>query len=298
MDCASWALVQYRLPGDPRVRPGVLAGGAVTEPPPVLGSGSLMDAVTRWDEIAAALRGWSPGAAPAVRGARLIAPLTYPQKVLCSGANYYSHAAEMGTKPLDPGGEPFFFLKPPATTVIGPQDPIPFPAYPSVQLDWEAELGVVIAHTVKNVSAAQARRHIAGYLAANDLSARDRAVRDDAVSAHFVYDWLGHKGQDGFCPLGPGIVPAWQVDDPQRLQLRLAVNGAIKQDASTLDMVITVDRLVAAASRLTTLHPGDVILTGTPAGVGAARGEFLAPGDTVVVEIDRIGVLSNQVVAA
>jgi 2-keto-4-pentenoate hydratase/2-oxohepta-3-ene-1,7-dioic acid hydratase in catechol pathway len=297
MRSPEWALVQYRLPGDSQVRPGALSEGTVVRLPSAFRARTLMDALARWDETAGLLGDWSPAAAPAVPGARIVAPLTFPGKVLCSGANYYSHAAEMGSKPPSEEAEPFFFLKPPPTTVIGPCDPVPF-GYPSLQLDWEAELGVVIGHSARNVPAARAREHIAGYLAANDLSARDRAARDDAVSAHFVYDWLAHKGQDGFCPLGPGLVPAWLVADPQRLQLRLSVNGVLKQEASTEDMVIGVDGLVAAASRVVTLQPGDVILTGTPAGVGMARGEFLAPGDTVMVEIEGIGVLQNQVVTA
>jgi len=294
------ALVQYRLHDDERIRPGILAGESVFRPP--FRHSSLIEALADWDAVEAALRDWSPGAgepagAEPVAGARLTAPLTYPGAVLGSGANYYSHAAEMGTKPLDPDGEPFFFLKPPRSTVIGPGEPVPFPRYQGVQLDWEAELGVVIGRTAKDVTPGQARRHIAGYLAANDLSARDRAARDDAPSPHFVYDWLAHKGQDGSCPIGPGIVPAWQIPDPQQLGLRLVLNGVVRQEASTADMVIGVNRLVAAASRLMTLHPGDVILTGTPAGVGAPRGEFLKPGDVMTVEIDGIGVLENQVAA-
>lgn len=291
-----WALIQYRLPGDDRIRPGVLADETVFRPP--FEHGSLIEALADWDTVEAALRDWSPGTrAEPIPGARLTAPLTYPGAVLCSGANYHSHAAEMGTKPLDPDGEPFLFLKPPRSTVIGPGEPVPYPRYDGVQLDWEAELGVVIGRVAKEVTARQAGRHIAGYVAANDLSARDRAARGDAPAPHFTYDWLAHKGQDGCCPIGPGIVPAWLVADPQQLGLRLRVNGIIKQDASTRDMVIGVDRLVAAASRLMTLHPGDVILTGTPAGVGAPRGEFLRPGDVMTVEIDGIGELENQVVA-
>jgi 2-keto-4-pentenoate hydratase/2-oxohepta-3-ene-1,7-dioic acid hydratase in catechol pathway len=293
-----WALVQYRLPGDARIRAGALVGDTVTAPPPGLETGTLMDALARWDEVTGLLAGWTPDPDTAVPGAVLAAPLTYPAKILGSGANYYSHAAEMGSGPPDPDGMPFFFLKPPTTTVIGPHDPIPYPAYDSVQLDWEAELGVVIGRTAKNVSRGQALDHVAGYLVANDLSARDKAARADAVSAHFVYDWLGHKGQDGFCPMGPGIVPKWQIPDPQRLRLRLSVNGVTKQDSSTADMVISVAGLIAGASRMVTLQPGDVILTGTPAGVGMPRHEFLLPDDTVIVEIDGIGALRNRVSAA
>ncbi len=297
MNGPQWALVQYRLPGDERVRPGVLTGQTVTELPPELAAISLMELLAGWGDAVGLLHGWSPDPARVVPGARLVAPLTYPGKVLCSGANYYSHATEMGTKPPRADAEPFFFLKPPATTVIGPCDDIPFPGYDGVRLDWEAELGVVIGRTGKNITLERARDHVAGYLVANDLSARDKTARDDAVSPHFVYDWLGHKGQDGSCPLGPGVVPAWLVDDPQRLDFRLTVNGVVKQDASTSDMVIGIDAMVAGASRQVTLQPGDVILTGTPAGVGAARGEFLTPGDTVVVEFDGIGALRNKVVA-
>jgi 2-keto-4-pentenoate hydratase/2-oxohepta-3-ene-1,7-dioic acid hydratase in catechol pathway len=298
MRTPEWALVQYRLPGDTRTRAGARTGDGTVYAVDELGGETLLDALAHWDEVAAALAGWSPaaGVPGMVADARLVAPLTYPGKVLCSGANYYSHAAEMGVAAPDPEGEPFFFLKPPATTVIGPGEPIPCPA--TALLDWEAELGVVIGRRAKDVLRENAFDFIAGYLVANDVSARDRTAREDAVSPHFVYDWLAHKGQDGFCPLGPGIVPAWQVEDPQQLQLRLSVNGVVRQDCSTADMVITVDRLVAAASRLCTLLPGDVILTGTPAGVGVPRGEFLHPGDIVRIEIDGIGMLENPVVAA
>lgn len=144
----------------------------------------------------------------------------------------------------------------------------------------------------------RAREHVAGYLVVNDVSTRDRAVREDAVSPHFVYDWLAHKGQDGFCPTGPGIVPAWQIPDPQALRIQLWVNGELQQDARTTDMVICVDRLVSAASRLMTLRPGDLILTGTPAGVGAPRGAFLRPGDVVTAAIEGIGKIENRVVTS
>lgn len=291
------ALVQYRRPADPRVLPGILAGDVVHEAPPGTGD-SVLAALERWDEVATLLRDWAPDRALAIADAQLTAPLTYPGKILGAGANYYGHVAEMGVTAPDPESDPFFFLKPPATTVIGPCDPIPFPDYQGVRLDWEAELAVVIGRAAKNVRPDQARQHIAGYLVANDLSARDRMARDNAVSSHFVYDWLGQKGQDGFCPLGPGLVPSWLVPDPQQLTIRLSVNGAMKQEASTSDMVIDIDHLVAGASRAGTLLPGDVILTGTPAGVGAPRGEFLSPGDTVIVEIDGIGALRNQVIPA
>lgn len=293
-----WMLVQYRQGGggDDAAVTGVLADGKVLEPPSVLRRTPLLEVLRDWDRRSAALREWSPDGAAVVPDATLIAPLTYPPKVMCAGANYYSHAAEMGTARPDPAAEPFFFLKPPTTTVIGPADPIPLPRRDGARVDWEAELAVVIARQVRDVDPAGALRHVAGYMVANDVSARDQLVREGAVAGPFAFDWVGAKAQDGFCPLGPGLVPAWLIPDPQALRVRLAVNGATKQDQSTADMVVPVSRLIAAASRLVTLEPGDVILTGTPAGVGLARGEFLAPGDEVVAEIEGVGALRNPVI--
>lgn len=229
---------------------------------------------------------------------RLVAPLTYPGVVLGAGANYYSHCREMGVGVPDPVSDPFFFQKPPRTTVVGDGEAVLYPGTPGTRLDWEAELGVVLGRVTKDVPVDGARACVAGYVVANDISARDRTHRPGAVSPHFAYDWLGHKGQDGFCPLGPGLVPSWLVQDPGQLRVQLWVNGVLKQDAKTDGMVIGVDALVAGASRLMTLHPGDVILTGTPAGVGAAREEFLRPGDTVTVSIEGVGTLTNPVVAS
>jgi 2-keto-4-pentenoate hydratase/2-oxohepta-3-ene-1,7-dioic acid hydratase in catechol pathway len=296
MQSAEWALVQYRRGDGGAVRTGILADGKVLEAPGWLGDHPMLEVLRNWDDASRALRAWTPRGAAVVPDAALAAPLTYPAKIVCAGANYYSHAGEMGTARPDPAAEPFFFFKPPTTTVIGPGDPIPLPANDGAQVDWEAELGVVIGHRVRDVSPGAALDHVAGYVVANDVSARDRLARADAVAGPFAFDWVGSKAQDGFCPLGPGMVPAWLVPDPQALRLRLTVNGVTKQDQSTADMVVPVDRLVAAASRLVTLEPGDVILTGTPAGVGLAHGEFLAPGDEVAAEIEGIGALRNPVV--
>lgn len=297
MDSAEWALVQYRLDdGTGMIRTGVLADGKVLTAPGPLGESPLMEVLRDWDRASDLLRAWTPTGAAVLPDAEVLAPLTYPAKIICAGANYYSHAAEMATARPDPAAEPFFFFKPPTTTVIGPGDVIPLPAEADARVDWEAELGVVIAHRVRDVEPGLALSHVAGYVIANDVSARDRLSRDDAIAGPFAFDWVGSKAQDGFCPLGPGMVPAWLIPDPQALRLRLTVNGVTKQDQSTADMVAPVDRLIAAASRLVTLEPGDVILTGTPAGVGLARGEFLAPGDEVVAEIEGLGALRNAVV--
>ena len=297
-----WSIVQCATAETALLR-GALTGrdddGApiVVELPPCLPGSSVLDLLSSWDTVAPALHDFVPDAERPITGARLLAPLTYPGVVLGAGANYYRHCAEMGVGVPDPGSPPFFFTKPPATTVVGDGADVPYPGDPATRLDWEAELGVVVGRGAKDVGVRDARAHVAGYLVANDLSARDRTARDSAVSPHFVYDWLGHKGQDGFCPLGPGLVPAWLVPDPQQLRIQLWVNGVLRQDAKTDDMVIGVDALVAGASATMTLRPGDVILTGTPAGVGAAVGEYLHPGDEVVVAIEGVGTLTHRVVA-
>ncbi|WP_435283510.1 fumarylacetoacetate hydrolase family protein [Streptomyces koelreuteriae] len=298
MESPDWSLVQYRVDDSEKLVVGVSVDGRVVPGPPEIAGLSLMEVLGRWDSLAPVLREWTPVAADAIAEARLAPPLTYPGKVLCAGANYWDHIAEMGIERPAKLGDPFFFLKPPTTTVTGPGDPVPLPGYPSARVDWEAELAVVIGRGGRGITPEQALDHVAGYLVANDISARDRLTSALPVADPFTYDWLGHKGQDGFCPLGPGLVPAWQVPDPQNLRIRLSVNGVVKQDSFTGQMMVPIAEVVAAASRLTRLEPGDVVLTGTPAGCGVPRGEFLAAGDEIVVEIERIGRLENKVVAS
>jgi 2-keto-4-pentenoate hydratase/2-oxohepta-3-ene-1,7-dioic acid hydratase in catechol pathway len=131
----------------------------------------------------------------------------------------------------------------------------------------------------------------------NDISARGLFFRDEPPTPPFKFDWFSHKALDASLPIGPGIVPAWAIDDSSNLAIRLTVNGVIKQDSSTADMWYTIPKLIAAASRVMTLEPGDILATGTPGGVGAARQEFLRPGDEVVVEIDQVGRLINRIAA-
>lgn len=297
MHAPPWSLVQYSRAGEAGVSVGALVDDKIVRTPPALGAGDLMSLLRRWADVEPLLRAWTPDADDVIPDAVLVAPLTYPSKILCAGANYYDHLAEMGiTAPATPP-EPFFFFKPPTTTVIGPGDAIPLPAG-DTRIDWEAELTVVIADRCRDLSPGDVAAHIAGYLPANDISARSRLSRPDAVSEPFGFDWVGSKAQDGFCPTGPGLVPAWLVGDTTDLAVRLFVNGVLKQDSSTADMISPVADLVAAVSRMVTLEPGDLILTGTPAGVGLPRNEFLADGDEVVVEIDRVGRLVNPVVAS
>ncbi|UBI35929.1 MULTISPECIES: fumarylacetoacetate hydrolase family protein [Streptomyces] len=296
MSAAPWSLVTYLSPGRPGPRTGVLtAAGTVHPAPGPLADTPLTDLLARWERVSGTLRDWRPEDAEPVPGAELLAPLRYPGTVLCSGANYYGHLDEMHVERRDPPAEAYFFLKTPRTTVIGPGAEIPYPAGPGRLLDWEAELAVVVGRSGKGFSPDEALGHVAGYTIANDVSARDALRRDDAVGPPFQYDWLRAKSLDGFCPLGPGIVPAWFVDDPQELGIRLSVNGEVKQDSSTKDMIRPVCELLSIAARDMTLLPGDVVLTGSPAGVGLARGEFLAPGDEIVIEIERLGRLHNTV---
>jgi len=292
----NWMLVSYRLGDDETPRLGVLEDGVVKAGPDFLSSWSLLRVISAWDDISAKLRAWSPPVSAAITDARLTTPLRFPPKVICAGANYYGHLAEMGIQRPDGSGRPYFFFKPPSTTVTGPGDAIRLPSRSTDKIDWEAELGVVIGRMAHHVTAADARSHVAGYTIVNDISARDRLARPDAVAPPFGFDWFSAKAEDTFCPIGPGIVPDWLITDPQSLSIRLTVNGAVKQDSNTSDMVCGIWDLIAHASDVVTLEPGDVIATGTPAGVGAPRGDFLRAGDEVVVQIDQLGSLRNPVV--
>jgi 2-keto-4-pentenoate hydratase/2-oxohepta-3-ene-1,7-dioic acid hydratase in catechol pathway len=205
---------------------------------------------------------------------RLLAPVL-PSKVLGVGRNYAAHAAELGN---EPPAEPLIFLKP-STAVIGPRDAIKLPSA-SQDVQHEAELAVVIGRLARNVDRAQALDVVLGYTCGNDVTARDLQRREE--------QWTRAKGFDTFCPLGPWI----DTDiDPAAVTVRCTVSGEVRQDGTTADMVFGVAELVAYCSAFTTLLPGDVILTGTPEGVGPLR-----DGDTVEVEVGGIGTLSNPVV--
>ena len=289
----SWSLVSYRT-REGESRAGVLDGDRVVEIP--IHVSGVLDLVQRWPEVELQLRTFDPSSATHVAGAKLDLPLRYPAKVLCSGTNYYAHMREMKVNRAE-GARPYFFLKPPTTALVGPGEPIAVPTDPAAKVDWEAELAVVIGRSARNVSEADALDYVAGYSAINDVSLRGPHRVQHPIGEPFQWDWLASKGADRSTPLGPGIRPAFQVKDPQHLDLRLWVNGNIKQQANTSDMIDGVAALIAAASKILTLEPGDVIATGTPDGVGLARGEFLRPGDLVEMEVADFGRLSNPVVA-
>lgn len=238
-----------------------------------------------------------PVARYSIGDVEVVAPLSSPGKLLAVAANYQDHVTETGGEPLDKSRlTPRLFLKP-ATSIIGPGTPLHLPDLSS-QVDWEAELSVVIGATAKDVPVEQALDVVTGYMSSNDVSARsldygvERDVDDKAV---WFFDWLAGKWFDGFAPLGPWLVTADEVLDPQDLAVDLEVNGELRQHASTKDMIFSVAELVAHASRLTTLQPGDVIMTGTPAGVGAATGTYLRSGDVMAVTIGPLGTLINPV---
>jgi 2-keto-4-pentenoate hydratase/2-oxohepta-3-ene-1,7-dioic acid hydratase in catechol pathway len=162
-------------------------------------------------------------------------------------------------------------------------------------MDWEVELAAVIGRSAKHVSIEKALSYVAGYTVANDLSARDRGRRPHVPdNSPFKADWVAHKSFDGSCPLGPWIVPASDIRDPQNLAIKLWVNDVLKQDSNTGKMIFNLAEQISHLSARLTLHPGDLILTGTPAGVGAGRGEFLKAGDVVKIEIEGIGSISNK----
>ena len=214
-------------------------------------------------------------------------PIDRPGKIVCVGLNYRDHAEEQGAELPK---EPLLFAKWP-NALIGPGDPIVIPPIVT-KADYEAELGVVIGSTVKNVSKENALEAVRGYVCANDVSARDLQYGDG--------QWTRGKGFDTFCPVGPGEpVPVSELDDGSGLRVVQRLNGDVLQDGNTRDLIFDVPFLVAFASNVFTLEPGDLILTGTPQGVGWARDPkvSLRPGDVVEVEVEGIGVLSNPVVA-
>ena len=213
-------------------------------------------------------------------------PIQRPGKIVCVGLNYRDHAEEQG---VDLPKAPLFFAKY-TTSLIGPGDPIVIPSVVQ-ECDYEAELGVVIGETVKNVSKENAFEAVRGYVVANDVSARDLQFADG--------QWTRGKSPDTFCPVGPALVSRDDIPDPQTLPIRAILNGATVQESTTANMIFGVADVIAYVTRTITLEPGDLIATGTPAGVGAFRDPplFMKPGDEITIEIDGIGSLTNPVVA-
>jgi 2,4-didehydro-3-deoxy-L-rhamnonate hydrolase len=217
--------------------------------------------------------------------ARIHAPIARPQKVIGIGLNYEDHAAETGADIPD---KPIVFAKY-SNTVIGPGEAIRIPPI-TEQADYEAELAVVIGSAARNVSESEALGHVFGYANANDVSSRDLQFSEGG-------QWTRSKSIDTFCPLGPYIATRDEIEDPQDLSIRCILNGEVMQDGTTAKMIFSVAEIVSFLSQGMTLVPGDVIVTGTPPGVGSARDPqvWLKAGDEITIEIDGLGALTNSV---
>lgn len=217
---------------------------------------------------------------------RLAAPIPWPSKVLAIGRNYKAHAAETGSDlPTSPIVFPKF-----TTSISGPGAPITWDSSVINQIDYEGELCVVVGKTAKGVTGANALDYVAGYMCGNDVSARDLQFANGG-------QWGLGKSPDTFCPLGPWLVTKDEIPNPNALGIRTYLNGQVMQESNTENMIFDVPTIIAFITRTMTLLPGDVIMTGTPDGVGMARKPqvWLKPGDTVVIEIDGIGRLENPV---
>jgi 2-keto-4-pentenoate hydratase/2-oxohepta-3-ene-1,7-dioic acid hydratase in catechol pathway len=236
--------------------------------------------------------GRNAGQRHAMNSIRCHAPIPRPTKnIVCLGLNYASHAIESAAargREAKVPKDPLFFTKSP-TTVAGPFDDIPVDRRVTGQVDWEAELGLVIGVAGKNISAANALQHVFGYTVINDVTARDLQARH--------IQWFKGKSLDGFAPMGPCIVTSDEFGNPQDKRVVCRVNGVTKQDGSTANMIFPIPTIIETLSRGLTIEPGDIISTGTPDGVGMGRTppEFLADGDVLETEVQGIGVMRNRI---
>ena len=300
---ASYQLVTYQSDKGPRA--GVAVDGKVFDAAALTRKAAyvtMLDILNDWRAAEPLLRkAVAAGKGKPLKRAKLLAPVLWPSAIYCAGANYTDHMLEMAKlqgippapDPHEVGLKPWHFIKA-SRTVTADGATVKLPAA-SNAIDWEAELGAVIGRTAKNVPLAKALDYVAGYTIANELSARDLGKRMQLPdSSPFKWDWVGQKCFDSACPLGPGIVPARDIKDPQKLAIKLWVNDVIKQDSNTSEMIFTLAEQIEQLSSRITLYPGDIILTGTPSGVGAARREFLKPGDVTKVWIEGIGTLTNK----
>jgi 2-keto-4-pentenoate hydratase/2-oxohepta-3-ene-1,7-dioic acid hydratase in catechol pathway len=291
-------LISYSVRGD-APRAGLVVDQDVHDVGALLGEPprGWIHWLDRWDAVRGPLEDELTRAAPGHRldEVRLHAPLLYPGALYCAGANYADHLLEMTGKPPEPpeGRDPYFFLKPPRATIVGPGEPIRLPAG-SAMVDWEAEIALVVARRARDLPPERALDCILGLTLLHDVSARDRADRGGDTPA-FRWDWVGSKAFPTAAPMGPWIVPIEQIGDLADIPLRLSVNGVIKQDSNSRQLVHGFAQLTAYLSRACGLFPGDVIATGTPAGVGLPRGEFLKSGDMVEIESGPLGRLTNPV---
>lgn len=232
---------------------------------------------------------------------KLLVPIAEPRKIILLAGNYAEHIVEGGGQAAERKDTfPYYFMKPPTTTLTHPGDPVRIPAVSPHHIDWEIELGVVMGRRCHRVSEAEALAHVAGYTVCNDISDRKFQINPERKKREKdgFFDWLHGKWHDTFLPMGPCVRVAEPGLDPQTFRLQLRLNGQVMQDATTGQMVFPVAALVAGLSQFVTLEPGDILSTGTPSGVGFARKPpiFLQAGDRLEAEIAGIGTLSNPVV--
>lgn len=305
----SWTLAAWRRE-DGAERAGVVAGDRVYDAAVLTDRNAYATTMALLDDWPAASAridaALARPSAPslALADTPLLAPVARPGAIYCAGANYTDHMAEMARvmnmpperDPREAGLKPWHFLKTSRGSIVGPGAGVAIPAYAKL-LDWEIELAAVIGRPCRHVPVERALDCVAGYTIANDLSARDH-VKREGVGDHspFKWDWVSQKCFEGACPLGPWVTPAAQIPDPQNLAMRLWVGDELMQDSHTSRMIFSTAEQIAHLSTRITLFPGDLVLTGTPAGVGMARRRFLARGETVRLWIESIGEFSHRVV--
>ncbi len=252
------------------------------------------------DWLAGNPTGLPPSAKFAHTDVELLVPIPRPNKLLLLAGNYNEHLREGGGASTERAETfPYVFWKPPSTTLTASNKPVVIPKVSPDHIDWELELGVVIGRRARHVSEAEALSYVAGYTVVNDIS--DRQYRPNPERKPRTndkwFDWEHGKWHDTFCPCGPCIASADAIPDPQKLKMKLTVNGAVKQNATTGQQIFPVAAVVAFISDITTLEPGDLISTGTPGGVGNSTGTYLQSGDRIEAWIEGVGTLASPVVA-
>ncbi|HTV37292.1 MAG TPA: fumarylacetoacetate hydrolase family protein [Xanthobacteraceae bacterium] len=307
---AGYKLATYKSSDGPRA--GLVVGDDVFDAAKLTGNpayATVIGILEDWKRAEGALKKAAAGTVKSrakrqpLAKTKLLAPVRFPSAIYCAGANYADHAAAMAARegnpppadPHDQGLKAWHFIKA-SRTIADPGASVKISGYANA-MDWEIELAAVIGRPAKDVPKEKALAYVAGYTVANDLSARDRGRRPPVpATSPFKMDWTKHKTFEGSCPLGPWIVPASNIGDPQNLGLKLWVNGELKQNSNTGKMLFTLAEQIEQLSINMTLHPGDLILTGTPSGTGAESGTFLKAGDLVKLWIEKIGEIENRMV--
>ena len=304
----SYKLLTRHTADGPRV--GVAVGDRLFDAAALTGNPahcSMLAILNDWNDVDAVLAAFADDSASQtgepLQSAQLLPPILYPGQIWAAGANYADHIDEMtedseftvvNAKTIS-GGRPWFFSKTSRSALVAHGSINPLPEW-AQKVDWEIELAVVIGRKASKVKAAEALDYVAGYTIVNDLSARDYVVRPNiAADSPFRFDWLSHKGFDGACPMGPWIVPARYISDPHKLDLKLWIDDELMLDSNTRHMIFDIGEQIEEISARAALHPGDVIMTGTPSGVGMTRGRFLQPGERLRLWIEGIGELEHGI---